>query len=153
MKTIEERAEGLREKLGLTKAPVVVNGLQTTVVFFEKELGIDPFLWISYLRGIDYHCPVSMEMLYGGAELIRHIPSTGRSKPFIYFTQVGESPTRTGTNFPSATFERFVLVLPIRVLKSTASSISFDARDRVSRPGGATQYIIAVRNFASLRKI
>lgn len=153
MKTIEEKGEMLREKLGLTKAPVVMDGLQTTAVFFEKELGLDPSLWISYLRGIDYHCAVTMEVLQGGTEVVRHKPAGGRPKPFVYFTRVGESPMRTGTNFPNVAFERFMLSLPIRVLKSTASSISFDPQDRVSRPGGAAQYIVAVRNFASLRKL
>ncbi len=153
MKTIEEKGELLREKLGLNKAPVITDGLQTTAVFFEKELGLDPSLWISYLRGIDYHCAVTMEVLPGGTELIRHKPTGGSPKPFVYFTRVGESPMRTGTNFPNVTFERFILSRPIRVLKSTASSISFDLQDRVSRPGGAPQYIVAVRHFPSLRKV
>jgi len=150
MSVIPSLAERLRLQLGATKAPLVDLGIQTTAVFFEKELGEDALAWVSYLRGIDFHRPVEMTTLPKGKILIRHRPPSGREKPFLYFTESGESPMRTGTNFPQAAFERFVVSVPLRALRSTASSISFDHQDRVSRPGGAIQFILAVRNFGAL---
>jgi hypothetical protein len=91
--------------------------------------------------------------LLPGRHVIRHKPDQTAPKPFLYFADVGASPMRTGTNFPAVTFERFAVRLPIPALESSASSIAFGPADRVSRPGGATQYIIPTRCFGYLQPV
>lgn len=142
--------ETLRLRLGLPKAPLVLDGLTTVYDYFTKHLHVSPAAWISYLRGIDFHCPVSTPTLHSPQELVRHKPDNSTSKPFLYFGQPGVSPMRTGTNFPSVTFERYRLARPILSLKSIASSIAFSPADRIVRPGGATQFIIASSDFSAL---
>jgi hypothetical protein len=142
----------LRTALGLPSAPVVLNGIELVADYFVTVLCVDPSPWVQYLRGIDFHKPVTKCVLEAGHQLIRHTPPDPRPKPFLYFTDVGESPTRTGTNFPTVTFERYRVLFGISALRSYASSISFRPRDRISRPGGAVQYIMPTLQFKSLMR-
>ena len=144
--------DALRRQLALPPAPMVTTGLALTAQFFELDLGLNPADWMDYLRGIDFHHPVRIAVLPAGTVLIRHESlRAGRPKPFIYFTSPGTSPTATGTSFPAVQFMRFRIASPTRALVSTASAISFNdvagrSFDRVSRPGGGRQFIIAARD-------
>jgi hypothetical protein len=145
--------EELRKALGLPNAPLVMNGLGAAAGYFTTVLKVSPFKWIDYLKGIDFHKDVQQVILNRGRELARHKPDNPAFKPFLYFTDPGHSPMRTGTNFPNVTFERYEVTSPISALESAASSISFSPTDRVSRPGGARQYIIPAADFRWLKRV
>ena len=139
----------LRAKLGLPDAPLVRASLTTTIDFFRFVLKEDPTVWWEYLRGIDFHQPVRLEFLPPQTRLAQHENvGSHRLKPFAYYTTPGTSPHATGTSFPSSQFKLYETNCPTRALVSTASPMQFNdvARgqfDRVSRPGGGKQYIIA----------
>jgi hypothetical protein len=143
----------LRTLLGLTDAPVVRRNLETVAGYFVNKLHQSPFIWISYLKGIDFSKPTEIGYLNQGREVIRHVPADASHKPFVYFTEPGTSPLRTGTNFPDVRFERYAAIVPIEALFSSASWMSFGPRDRISRPGGGKQIIIATTDFVRLRKM
>jgi len=133
---------------------MVTNGLTTTVRFFTTVLKQDPDRWVDYLRGIDFHKPVRIERLPKGTKLIRYEPAGDRKlKPFVYFTKPGTSPHRLGTSFPEVEFKLFETTRPIDALVSAASDISFTRTDRVSRPGGGTQYIVAFADAPALVRV
>ena len=140
----------LRKQLGLPNAPLVLAGLQTVQAFFSQKLKVSAADWISYLRGIDFHHPVREVTLMAPLEVVRHKPELSRPKPFLYFAEVGSTPMRTGTNFPNVTFERYGFNRPIVALQSIASPIAFGPADRIVRPGGAVQFIIASADFSAL---
>jgi hypothetical protein len=146
--------EVIRTKLGLPGAPMVKNGLTTAVQFFDTVLRQDPAKWVGYLRGIDFHKPVRVEQLPKGTQLIRYDSTGDRSlKPFLYFTKPGTSPHRLGTSFPSVEFKLFETTRPVSALVSEASGINFGPADRVSRPGGGTQYILAFADAPALVRV
>jgi hypothetical protein len=155
----------LRERLGLPAAPLVLTGIQTTVLFFRSVLAEDPLTWAGYLQGIDFHNPVTRETLPKGTKLIRYESRGDRSlKPFSYFTNPGASPTTLGTTFGSSEYRAYETDRPTPALKSRASSISFNRLDktsllpgaqpfdRVNRAGGGIQYIVAFRDLPSLTR-
>ena len=149
--TPSNEIESLRLKLGLPDAPTVMSGLRIVDAYFREHLHLDPTAadCIKYIRGIDFHHPVNDLTLNQPTELVRYRPVDATEKPFSFFTKVGTSPMRTGTNFPNVTFERYIVQRPILALESVASSISFGRKerlgpaDKVVRPGGAIQYIVA----------
>jgi hypothetical protein len=146
--------DAIRAKLGLPGAPMVVNGLTTTVQFFDRIIRQDPAKWVGYLRGIDFHKPVRVERLPKGTQLIRYDSTGDRSlKPFLYFTKPGTSPHRLGTSFPTVEYKLFETTRPVDALVSAASGISFGPQDRVSRPGGGTQYIVAFADAPALVRV
>ncbi len=146
--------ETIRTKLGLPGAPMVKDGLSTTVRFFNTVLRQDPQKWVGYLRGIDFHKPVRVERLPKGTQLIRYDSTGDRSlKPFLYFTKPGTSPHRLGTSFPSVEYKLFETTRPVEALVSAASGINFSLTDRVSRPGGGTQYIVAFADGPALVRV
>jgi hypothetical protein len=146
--------ETIRTKLGLPGAPMVKDGLSTTVRFFNTVLRQDPQKWVGYLRGIDFHKPVRVERLPKGTQLIRYDSTSDRSlKPFLYFTKPGTSPHRLGTSFPSVEYKLFETTRPVEALVSAASGINFTPTDRVSRPGGGTQYIVAFADAPALVRV
>lgn len=143
--------EALRVKLGITKAPMVDEGLTIVDEFFRSTIHQDPMAWVGYLRGIDFHKPVRSEWLPRGTRLIRYESTGDRTlKPFSYFTRPGTSPNSLGTTFPSVEYKEFELDRPVRALVSTASGLSFGPQDRVSRAGGGLQYIIAFADLPPL---
>lgn len=146
--------DALRTTLGLPGAPLVKDGLTTTVRFFNTVLRQDPTKWVGYLRGIDFHKPVRIERLPKGTQLVRYDSVGDRSlKPFLYFTKPGTSPHRLGTSFPNVEFKVFETARPIDALVSAASGINFSPTDRVSRPGGGTQYIVAFADAPALVRV
>jgi hypothetical protein len=146
--------EAIRAKLGLPGAPMVKNGLTTTVRFFDTVVRQDAAAWVDYLRGIDFHKPVRVERLPKGTQLVRYESTGNRSlKPFLYFTKPGTSPHRLGTSFPSVEYKLFETMRPVDALVSAASGINFSPSDRVSRPGGGTQYIVAFADAPALVRV
>ena len=158
----------LRRLLGLFDAPMVNQGLARTVEFFETVVKDDPMQWVGYLRGIDFHHPVSVETLKRSKKLIRyesaHRGEVKRLPPFGYFTDAGVSPFHTGTSWPSWHFKEFTVVGDTPALVSTASTLSFNpfddaspARqvrfDRVSRIGGGPQYILSRADWPKLLRV
>jgi hypothetical protein len=136
--------DSLRVRLGLTDAPRVRAGLAVADEFFRNTLHQDPAAWIGYLRGIDFHQAVSAEWLPPGTRLIRYESTGTRTlKPFLYFTRRGTAPNSLGTSFASVEYKEFEVNRSIRALVSTASGINFAPDDRVSRPGGGLQYVVA----------
>lgn len=146
--------ERLRGLLRLSDAPLTNANLVETLAFFRRVLATDPFGWINYLRGIDFHRPVGRILLFPQTRISRHRSTTaGITKPFVYFTKPGTSPTSTGTTFPEPVFERFEVVFQTPALQSYASAISFDPSDRVSRMGGGIQYIMSLPASQLLRPV
>jgi len=149
-------AEVVRKKLGLPSATMVLDGLETACTFFRTVVREDPTTWWEYLRGIDFHQPVRVEILPIGTQLAQHQSlGSARAKPFVYFTVPGVSPTSTGTTFDRVQFKLYGTTRVTHALASIASAISFnDLRagrlDPVSRGGGGKQYIIAARDMPPL---
>jgi len=143
----------MKAQLGLPTADMVDAGVRTTLDFFRNYLNTDPFVWISYIRGIDFHSRVEDLTIKPPVKLSRH-KSTGsaRPKPFAYFTVPGTSQYSTGTSFQESVYELFAVPHPMRSLKSRASGIKFDPEDRVVRSGGGVQYILSSIDASRLIK-
>ncbi len=151
-------ATAMRQRLGVSDAPLVRLGLTTACRFFRHDIGVNPLDWIDYFRGVDFHHPVRVEVLALGTSLTQHM-SLGRrrEKPFAYFTVPGTSPTSTGTTFPAIAFQAYVTTQPVRALLSVAAPISFHDLQRrnfdpVSRMGGGTQFVLAERDVVTRLK-
>lgn len=144
----------MKARLGLPAADMVDAGICTTIDFFRNYLEADPFAWISYIRGIDFHSRVEDLTIAPPLKLSRH-KSTGsaRRKPFTYFTVPGTSQYRTGTSFQESVYELFAVPHLMRSLKSRASGIKFDPEDRVVRSGGGVQYILSSIDASRLTRI
>jgi hypothetical protein len=141
----------LQARLGLPASPLVQTGLTTAARFFRTVIGRDPMDWWPYLRGIDFHKPVTVKILPKGTVLARFDSLGDRSlKPFVYFTTPGTSPFSLGTSFPQAEFNLFETDRPTPALESRASGLSFSPSDRVSRLGGGVQFIVAFRDAPTL---
>jgi hypothetical protein len=140
--------------LGKPEAPLVKRGVREALDFFDKILGVDPFDWVDYFKGIDFHDHVHRLTLKAGTKLSRH-RSTGsaRVKPFVYFTKPGTSQHSTGTSFEESEFEKFEVASPVVALVSTASGIRFGREDRVVRAGGGIQYILRTDAVRYLEQI
>jgi|SRR5579862_731073 len=149
-----EMIEALRQKLGVPDAPLVNAGLSATADFFQTVIHDDPLKWWQYLRGIDFHNRVAMTYLPKDKALIRYESIGQRSlKPFGYFTDPGVSPFHIGTSFPAWQYKEYNVLRSTPALISKASSLSFDPKDRISRVGGGTQYIIAFRDWPKLLRV
>ena len=122
----------MKAQLGLPAAPMVDAGIRTTLDFFRNYLNADPFAWISYIRGIDFHSRVEDLTIAPPIKLSRH-KSTGsaRPKPFAYFTVPGTSQYKTGTSFQESVFELFAVPHLMRSLKSRASALMCDLLEHI----------------------
>jgi len=143
----------LQSKLGLPGAPVVLAGLTTVAYFFRTVIQQDPMNWWQYLRGIDFHKPVTVRTLARGTKLVRFDTLGDRPpkpKPFVYFTRPGTSPFSLGTSFAQSEFKLFETDRLTPALESIASGLSFSPTDRVSRLGGGIQFIVASRDAPTL---
>lgn len=134
-------------QLSITDAPLVRDGVRKTIQFFRTEIGIDPLdaQWLTvqrgleYLKGIDFHSPVSSELVRPPLNLVQYRPDDPRPKPFMYLGEVGQSNQTLGINWPGYRFMRYELVGPARALVSRAADIAWGGR---IRPGGGRQYIL-----------
>lgn len=158
--------ERLRGLLSLPDAPLINTNLVEILTFFRTALVADPFGWTDYLRGIDFHRPVSSTPLSPRTLISRHSGNyVGRPKPFVYFTKPGTSPYSTGTSFPESVFELFETIVTTPALQSYAAPIQYDLkhpefpfqivqrRADVSRMGGGIQYIVSIQSLQSLRRV
>jgi len=133
---------------------MVDDGIRKTIRFFREVLKCDPFLWTSYIRGIDFHSRVEATQLCPPQRLSRHKSrGTAIPKPFVYFTVPGTSQYSTGTSFPESDYELFSLPYPMPCLMSRASGIKFHPGDQVVRAGGGAQFILSSDNASQLLKI
>lgn len=126
-------------------APMVHEGIKTTVEFFHDEIKMayDEIAGkriVGYLKGIDFHSPVSIDTLPVGTRLAQYRPADARDKPFVYYTKPGNSQMVLGINFPSYRYHEVRLAQSAKALQSRASDLAWDG---VDRPGGGTQYIIS----------
>ncbi len=139
----------LRRQLGVPDAPMVNEGIACTVTFFKDVIADDPVLWIGYLRGIDFHHPVTVATLEPRKKLIRYESARrgpiSRLPPFGYFTEAGVSPFHTGTSWPSWHYKEFTVVNETRALLSTGVQHQLQSirRWRVTRHAGEVRPRVA----------
>jgi hypothetical protein len=92
--------ETLRDRLRVGKGTLVDGWLSTADDYFRRVLHVNPLdpLHLDYLRGIDFHRPVTVEPLRPGALLVRFPEIVGgtiqveRPKPYRFFAKPGATP-------------------------------------------------------------
>lgn len=133
-------------------APMVRRGVETTVRYFHDEIGIGfhdiKTTWIEYIKGIDFHYPVTIIELHAGTKMVQYRPPDARNKPFVYYTKPGTSQMNLGISFHEYRFREVHLRQQASALKSRASDLGWKKLghwDGISRPGGGTQYILPSR--------
>jgi hypothetical protein len=145
--------EPLRQALSITSAPVVNAGLATTIRFFESTLGVNPMEWLDYVKGIDFHKPISLVTLAPHTRLIRFDTlSRWRLTPFSYFTGAGVSPFHLGLSPDQWEFREYTVTRPTQALVSSASDMAFGP-GRPSRVGGGVQYIVSRADWPKLLRV
>jgi hypothetical protein len=139
--------EQLRAQLGVARGTLVVRWITTAFEYFET-LHVNPLdpPHLSYVRGIDFHRPVTVETLPAGRLLVRFPQIAGgtiqpeRPKPYRFFATPGATPVHLGWNQDEMGFELYQLRQSVRALLSFASGIRFG--DSRSRLGGDGQIIV-----------
>jgi hypothetical protein len=140
--------EQLREKLGVARGTLAAGWISTAFDYFKDVLHVNPLDpgHLQYLRGVDFHRPVTVEMLAPGALLVRFPKITGgviepdRIKPYRFFAAPGATPLHLGWNQDEMGFQLYQLKQSVRALVSSASAIKFG--DSRSRLGGDRQVVI-----------
>jgi hypothetical protein len=140
--------EALRDRLRIARGTLVDGWLATADDYFRRVLRVNPLdaAHVEYLRGIDFHRPVSVEWLRPGALLVRFPEIIGgtlqteRPKPYRFFAKPGGSPLHLGWNMDEMGYQLFQLRQPVHALASFASAIRF--RDARSRLGGDAQVVV-----------
>ena len=140
--------ETLRDKLRVGKGTLVDGWLLTADDYFRRVLHVNPLdpTHLDYLRGIDFHRPVTVEPLRPGALLVRFPEIVGgtvqveRPKPYRFFAKPGATPLHLGWNMDEMGYQLFQLRQPVQALVSSAGGIRF--RDARSRLGGDSQVVV-----------
>jgi hypothetical protein len=140
--------EQLRQKLGVAHGTLVGGWMSAAFDYFQDALHLNPLdpIHLQYLRGIDFHRPVTIEMLRPGALLVRFPEIISRAiqperpKPYRFFATPGATPLHLGWNQDEMGFQLYQLRRPVRALVSFASAIRF--RDARSRLGGDRQVVV-----------
>jgi hypothetical protein len=140
--------EQLRKALGIAPGTLVVGWIAAAFDYFRNGLGVNPLdpLHLQYLRGIDFHRPVTVDTLRPGTVLIRFPEIIGgaiqpeRPKPYRFLATPGATPLHLGWNPDETGFQLYQLRQSVRALVSFASAIRF--RDARSRLGGDRQVVI-----------
>ena len=138
----------LREKLRVGRGTLVDGWISRAAGYFRNVLRVDPLdpAHLEYLRGIDFHRPVTIEALRPGALLVRFPEIIGggiqpeRPKPYRFFAKPGATPLHLGWNMDETGFQLYQLRQPVQALVSSASAIRF--RDSRSRLGGDCQIVV-----------
>jgi hypothetical protein len=151
--------EQLRERLGVARGTLVAGSLEATFAYFRDVLRVNPLdvKHLNYIRGIDFHRPVTVDLLTPGKLLVR-FPEIARGtlqreqrKPYRFFALPGATPLHLGWNPDETGFELYRLGQPVHALVSYASAMRF--RDTRSRLGGDRQVIVPwSTNVALLRQ-
>ena len=140
--------ERLRQKLGVTASPQVMRSLSIAFDYFQRVLrvnSLDP-AHLNYIRGIDFHRPVTNEPKDPGQLLVRFPEIIGgviqqeRQKPYRFFALPGATPLHLGWNPDEMGFQLFQLRQRVSALISSASAIRFG--DGRSRLGGNIQVVV-----------
>jgi hypothetical protein len=116
--------------------------------YFQNVLRVSPLdpQHVEYLRGIDFHRPVTIDTLTPGRLLVRFPEIAGgvvqpeRPKPYRFFATPGATPLHLGWNPDETGFQLYQLRQLVRALVSSASAIRFG--DTRSRLGGDRQVIV-----------
>lgn len=140
--------EQLREKLGVARGTQVAGWIAAAFDYFHGVLHVNPLdpAHVQYLRGIDFHRPVTTATLPASALLVRFPEIVGgaiqpeRPKPYRFFATPGATPAHLGWNQDEMGFQLFQLRQSVAALVSFASAIRF--RDARSRLGGDRQVIV-----------
>ena len=143
-----QEIELLRNRLGIGSGSLVTGWLTTAFDYFRDVLDVSPLdpSHLRYLRGIDFHRPVTVQSLAPGTLLVRFPEIQGgaiqpeRQKPYRFFALPGATPAHLGWNPNETGFQLYKLKLPVRALLSFASAIRFG--DSRSRLGGDRQVVI-----------
>jgi len=146
--TSTQEIEQLRERLGIAGGTLVTQWLSTAFEYFRDVLHVSPLdpSHLQYLRGIDFHRPVTVQTLNAGTPLVRFPEIQGgviqaeKPKAYRFFSVPGSTPAHLGWNPDEAGFQLYRLRQPVRALVSSASAIRF--RDSRSRLGGDRQVVI-----------
>lgn len=140
--------EALRSSLRIGAGTFVDKWLSTADDYFRRVLRVNPLeaVHLEYVRGIDFHRPVTIEPLRPGALLVRFPEIVGgsiqqeRPKPYRFFATPGSTPLHLGWNMDEMGYQLFQLRQPVEALVSSASPIRF--RDSRSRLGGDRQVVV-----------
>jgi len=140
--------EQLRKKLGVAEGTLVVGWISAAFDYFQGVLRVNPLdpIHLQYLRGVDFHRPVTIEMLRPGTLLVRFPEIIGgaiqpeRPKPYRFFATPGATPLHLGWNQDEMGFQLYQLRQAALALVSFASAIRF--RDARSRLGGDRQVVV-----------
>jgi hypothetical protein len=140
--------EQLRQKLRVAQGTLVGGWISAAFDYFQGVLGLNPLdlRHLQYLRGIDFHRPVTIEVLRPGALLVRFPEIIGGviqpelPKPYRFFATPGATPLHLGWNQDEMGFQLYQLRQSVRALVSFASAIRF--RDTRSRLGGDRQVVV-----------
>lgn len=138
----------LRSSLRIGTGTSVDRWLATADDYFRRVLRVNPLdpVHLEYVRGIDFHRPVTIEPLLPGALLVRfpEIASGSvqleRPKPYRFFAMPGSTPLHLGWNMDEMGYQLFQLKQPVQALVSSANPIRF--RDNRSRLGGDGQVVV-----------
>ena len=138
----------LRRKLGVASGARVTAGLSIAFDYFKQVLRVDPLAphHTEYLRGIDFHRPVTIEPLTVGLSFVRFPEIIGgvvqpeKLKPYRFFAAPGATPLHLGWNPEETGFQLYQLRQPVDALVSFANAIRF--RDSRSRLGGNRQIVV-----------
>ena len=154
-----DEIERLRDRLGVARGTLVVSWIATAYDYFQNVLHVSPLdpIHVQYIRGIDFHRPVTTETLFPGALLVRFPEIIGgvfqaeRPKPYRFFATPGATPAHLGWNQDEMGFQLYQLRQAVPALVSFASAIRF--RDARSRLGGDRQIVVPWNtNLALLRE-
>lgn len=138
----------MRERLGVARGTQVVGWIATAFDYFREVVQVDPLdpVHLQYIRGIDFHRPVTRQSIGPGALLVRFPEIAGgvlqpeRPKPYRFFAMPGATPAHLGWNPDEAGYQLYRLQQEAAALVSFASAIRF--RDPRSRLGGDRQIVI-----------
>lgn len=140
--------EELRQRLGVAAGTRVAGWIATADEYFRDVLHVNPLdpMHLQYLRGIDFHRPVTIETLRPGTLLVRFPEIAGgiiqpeQPKPYRFFATPGATPLHLGWNPDETGFQLYQLRQSVPALVSSASAIRF--RDPRSRLGGDRQVVV-----------
>ncbi len=139
------------KKLELPAAPLVRRGLGTALDFFHRRMPLlKEVTTEGFLRGMDLHKEVRMELLQAGNQ-VAAFRREGENLFKLFYTKAGTSPYRLGIVPNGRRFQRFTLRRPVEVLATHAADYIYTSAEDTAKAqsnwelpggGGGLQYII-----------